>query len=184
MGKRQRRERMVAEDGNGDSSSPVGNVNYNNGSEHSFDELTKALVDGSLSRGQALRLMAGALIGSVMASIPGVAWAQQGDGGCPLTCPEGFRCRLARSSPDSPRTAFCCVEGRDGRYYPGTPYCCQPEEIVGGQCCHPPVFEPCGDECCSAGQCLNGTCCSFGVVCSDTCCPLDWTCVRACYELG
>ena len=43
--------------------------------EHSFDELAKGLATGTLSRGKALRWMGGALLGAVLASVPGVAWA-------------------------------------------------------------------------------------------------------------
>src|SRR5215217_7745025 len=43
--------------------------------EHSFDELARALANGSVSRRQALRLMGGALLGGVLACIPGVALA-------------------------------------------------------------------------------------------------------------
>jgi hypothetical protein len=38
---------------------------------HSFDELAKGLANGSVSRGQALRLIGGTLLGGVLASIPG-----------------------------------------------------------------------------------------------------------------
>src|SRR5215211_7099050 len=53
--------------------------------DHSFDELAKGLAKGSLSRGQALRWMGAAVLGGVLASIPGVALAQQG--GPPQTPP-------------------------------------------------------------------------------------------------
>jgi hypothetical protein len=41
----------------------------------SFDELAVALSSGTLSRGKALRLMGAALVGGVLASIPGMAEA-------------------------------------------------------------------------------------------------------------
>ena len=43
--------------------------------EHSFDQLARGLASGSVSRKQALKLVGGALLGGVLASIPGVAWA-------------------------------------------------------------------------------------------------------------
>ena len=43
--------------------------------EHSFDELAKGLADGGVSRRRALQLIGQALLGGVLASIPGVAWA-------------------------------------------------------------------------------------------------------------
>jgi hypothetical protein len=43
--------------------------------EHSLDELAKGLATGHLSRGKALRWMGGALLGAALASVPGVALA-------------------------------------------------------------------------------------------------------------
>jgi hypothetical protein len=46
------------------------------GRDHSFDELTRGLASGTLSRGKALRLMGAALVGGALASIPGIALAK------------------------------------------------------------------------------------------------------------
>jgi hypothetical protein len=43
--------------------------------EHSLDELAKGLASGTLSRSRAIKLMGAALLGGVLASIPGVALA-------------------------------------------------------------------------------------------------------------
>ena len=43
--------------------------------ERSLDELAKGLATGTLSRGKAIRWMGGALLGAALASVPGVAWA-------------------------------------------------------------------------------------------------------------
>ena len=45
----------------------------------SLDELAKGLATGTLSRGKAIRLVGGALLGAALASLPGVALA---DGDC------------------------------------------------------------------------------------------------------
>jgi hypothetical protein len=45
------------------------------GIDTSFDELAKGLASGRVSRGKALRLVGGALLGAALASVPGVAWA-------------------------------------------------------------------------------------------------------------
>jgi hypothetical protein len=56
----------------------------------SLDELAKGLANGTLSRGKALRLVGGALLGAALASVPGVAWADD-------RCPEGqTRCGEVR----------------------------------------------------------------------------------------
>jgi hypothetical protein len=55
--------------------------------EHSFDELARGLASGSVSRRKALRLMGAALLGSTLASIPGVALAVPPSGSPPGRCP-------------------------------------------------------------------------------------------------
>ena|ERR687889_1907712 len=55
--------------------------------EHSFDELTRGLANGTLSRGKALRLMGAALVGGALASIPGIALAE------PKLKPDGAKCK-------------------------------------------------------------------------------------------
>jgi hypothetical protein len=62
--------------------------------ERSFDELARGLADGSLTRGKALKLMGAALLGSVLFSIPGVAWAKPKPGTCTKNkhCPAGQTC--------------------------------------------------------------------------------------------
>ena len=53
--------------------------------EHFFDELARGLASGSVSRRKALRLMGGILIGTVVASVPGITLAQraaEGAGAC------------------------------------------------------------------------------------------------------
>jgi len=51
-----------------------------------FDELTRGLASGSISRRKALKLMGAALLGGTLASIPGIAW------GAKLK-PGGARCK-------------------------------------------------------------------------------------------
>jgi hypothetical protein len=61
--------------------------------ERAFDELTRGLASGTLSRGKALRVMGAALVGGALASLPGVALA---DDDCRSF---GHRCR---------RDSQCC----------------------------------------------------------------------------
>jgi hypothetical protein len=58
--------------------------------ESSFDELAKGLASGTLSRRKALRLMGAALVGGVLASIPGIAEA------APKGKPAGRKCKRDR----------------------------------------------------------------------------------------
>ena len=58
----------VEENGTGQFPSPEDST-----AQHSFDDLARGLASGSLSRRRALRLLGGALAGSLMASFPGVA---------------------------------------------------------------------------------------------------------------
>jgi hypothetical protein len=57
--------------------------------ERSFDELASGLASGTLSRGRALKLMGAALVGGVLASIPGIA---QADPGCKVCYAQGDTC--------------------------------------------------------------------------------------------
>jgi hypothetical protein len=43
--------------------------------DSSFDQLARGLASGSISRGKAIRLMSAALLGGTLASMPGVALA-------------------------------------------------------------------------------------------------------------
>ncbi len=52
-----------------------GSVQHTSNVETSFDELAKGLTNGTLSRRKALRMFGAALVGGMLASIPGVAWA-------------------------------------------------------------------------------------------------------------
>ena len=64
---------MSAEDRNGERSPSVNTTKV----DHSLDDLAKGLANGDVSRRKALRLIGGALLGGVWASIPGVALAQR-----------------------------------------------------------------------------------------------------------
>jgi len=65
-----------------------------------FDELAVGLSSGTLSRGKALKLMGAALVGSALASIPGIA------GAAPKPKPAGKKCKS-----DSQCLSGVCVSG-------------------------------------------------------------------------
>jgi hypothetical protein len=73
--------------------------------ESSFDELARGLASGSVSRRKALGLMGAALVGGVLASIPGVVEA------APFTCPPALpvKCRRAFNGEQCcPSGTVCC----------------------------------------------------------------------------
>ncbi len=111
--------------------------------EHSLDALAKGLADRSLSRRDALKWVSGALLGGLLASIPGVALAthderhnphSQGGGACPegLTKCQG---RCVNLSNNNEHCGQCNVR-------------CSPnvEQCVNGTCVGatspPPVSPP------------------------------------------
>ena len=148
--------------------------------DNSLDELARGLADGSLSRRKALRLLGGALLGGVVASIPGVAWAAPPEGqGRP--CPKGaIKCGdTCCTSPEDRCCRGVCTNvvfnqsncGRCGNK-------CAPEEgCCGGRCVPLNTAENCGGcfaGCHEAEICVSGTCqCPQAgeTLCANVCCP-------------
>jgi len=136
--------------------------------ERSFDELARGLADGTLSRRRALRMIGGALVGGVLASIPGTALAAK-----PAPCPSGKKCGK-RCCPDA---SFVCSKGNCA-CPSGTTNC-------GGTCVNLTTFQTdpqncgnCGNICppgtnCSSGECVS--LCSGGQICCCQCsyCQVD-----------
>jgi hypothetical protein len=108
-------------------------------SDRSFDALAKGLANGSVSRRKALKLMGGALLGGVLASIPGVALAapQPGKGPCQ---PGQFQCGKKCCPSEA-----SCVRGEC--------VCPAPKTVVGGAC-----VCPTNTTCTSSGGTLNANC--------------------------
>ena len=117
---------------------------------HPFDDLARILAEGNLSRRRALRLFGAALVGTMMASVRGMALAAP----CPhlrkckrRCCPEPFIC--------VDETCVCPV-GREtcpGGNLQGTDTCCP----QGYSCCA--ISNPQGGN-------LNSICCpTVGSVC-------------------
>jgi hypothetical protein len=163
----------------------------------SFDDLTRALANGSMSRRRALRLMSSALVGGVLASIPGVALAQNNSGGnsaCAHFCNEVLPgetdlrgvCKSAAAHgeglcpqceadptricdlPSAPDQLRCCPEGD---VCCGTEACCEPGET----CCFGQPSTQGQNRCCPQGESCCGTsaCCGVG----QNCCPQENRCV-------
>lgn len=88
---------MAAEDRNGEVSTQ-GECTGCSARESSFDELAKGLASGTISRRGVLRLMGSAIVGTVLASVSGVAWAAPPEG-------RGRPCVLAQRARKSAGTA-------------------------------------------------------------------------------
>jgi Stigma-specific protein, Stig1 len=153
--------------------------------EHSFDELAKGLASGTVSRHRVLKLMGGALLGALLATIPGVGWAQPGTGGgkgggggAPQgRCPSGFtNCRgkcviLAEDRNNCGACGVICPEGRsctNGACVEQSP-CPSGQTFCNGTCVNTngdinncgqcgnscEDNNPCTDKLCSVGTCLR-----------------------------
>ncbi len=119
--------------------------------ERSFDELAKGLANGSVSRGRALKLLGAVLVGGVLASIPGLAWAQQGP-------PE------SRGRP-CPKGAIKC----------GDTCCFSPEDRCCRGVCTNVVFDRsncgrCGNECAPGEDCCGERCVPLNTSQNCGCC--------------
>src|SRR5215216_4230826 len=168
-----------------------------------FDELARALASGSLSRGKALRLMGGLLVGSALGSVPGVAWAadrcSEGQTRCGDRCVNLKRnerhCGSCSNRCASNQTCCKgrCVNLRRNERHCGSCFnlCAEGEEGVSGDCkpsCIPngePCTEQTAQQCCS-GSCSNNICCPADRVglSNGTCakpCTIGGECTPGCY---
>jgi hypothetical protein len=119
--------------------------------ESSFDELTRGLASGSISRGKAIRLMGAALVGGTLTSFGfgGVALA---DDRCK---PTGKKCK---------KNAQCC----SGNCVNGACSACPDGKVLlsNGTCaiiCSALGECPCGDDACTGrfGNNISGICAGF-----------------------
>jgi hypothetical protein len=142
-----------------------------------FDDLAKGLASGTLSRGKALRLLGGALVGATLASLPGVAWASTGgNSACAHYCNEVFppgrergRCKSQGTKGRGP--CYSCTPGiGPGPHF--TPQCGPNEEFDPEACeceaagCTGEFYEGYNPEC-KANEFFNTTTCT----CEPTICP-------------
>jgi hypothetical protein len=151
--------------------------------DNSIDGLAKGLASGTISRGTALRMMGGALLGGMLASVPGAAWAAKPKPGkrckTDAQCPTGRVC-VNRACQCPPGTTLCggnCVDLQSdsqncltcGNACPGGSSCvngscvCAPEQInCGGVCTDYLTDEAncglCGNACSAGETCQRGQC--------------------------
>ena len=127
------------------------------GGATSFDELAKGLAGGTISRGKALRLLGAALFGGAVASVPGVAWAND-------RCSEGqTRCgdRCVNLQTNERHCGSC------GNRCRSTQTCCK------GKCVNTQTNERhcggCFDRCDEGKECVAGVCEGGEPICTPSC---------------
>jgi hypothetical protein len=137
------------------------------GEATSFDELAKGLASGTLSRGKALRLLGGALVGATLASVPGVAWAKKKPGK-QKKCKDFEDCQGTIQGSECIKGQCVCGSGTTlcGGSCCTTEFCCGG---VNGVCCGAPNTTCVNGECvCSPGSAAcEGGCCPEGDICVD-----------------
>jgi hypothetical protein len=108
-----------------------------------FDDLAKGLASGTVSRGQALRWMGGALVGAALASVPGVAWAAPGgNSACVQFCKEVF------PGPGRDECIGAAARG-EGLCFECGPKATDPTRVLCGQVCCAS-----GESCSANEQCV------------------------------
>jgi hypothetical protein len=124
--------------------------------QHSFDDLARGLASGALSRRRALRLLGGALVGSMMASFPGVAKARgtEGNGDNDKRCLDRRKTRCNGKCVNLQKSEKHC--GRCGKRCRSDQTCCK------GHCVNLQKSEKhcgsCGKHCRSTQTCCKGHC--------------------------
>jgi hypothetical protein len=103
--------------------------------EHTLDNLSRMLADESVSRARALRLLGAALVGGLLAYIPGGAKAAPVDctidpsfpQQCGRQCCTAVQvcCGIGGNAYCCPSDATCCQKGQDRICCPPGTICCQ-----------------------------------------------------------
>jgi hypothetical protein len=126
--------------------------------ERSFDDLARGLADGTLSRGKAIRWMGGALLGAALASVPGVALA---DDDCRRF---GRRCR---------RDSQCCSRNCVRRGDDKVCACPEGQRRCNDRCVNLDRNEnhcgSCSNRCDEGQECVEGVCSGGEPICNPPC---------------
>ena len=125
--------------------------------EYSLDELAKGLATGTLSRGKAIRWMGGALLGAALASVPGVAWADD--------------CR--RLGRECRRDSQCCSRNCIRRGDDKVCACPEGKNRCGDRCVNLDRNErhcgECFNRCADGEECVDSECVGGGPICTPSC---------------
>ncbi len=171
--------------------------------ERSLDELAKGLATGTLSRGKAIRWMGGALLGAALASVPGMALANDDCRSLGRECRRDSQCcsgncvrrgddKVCACPEGQRRCGDRCVNLQRNERHCGECFnrCAEGEECVGGECqgggcpsgtvkCFE-VGNTCVPGCpdgqildCLTGQCLPA-CAPDQPCCRECCCSCDY----------
>jgi hypothetical protein len=128
------------------------------GVELSLDELAKGLASGTLSRGKAIRWMGGALLGAALASVPGMAWA---DDDCRRL---GRECR---------RDSQCCSRNCIRRGDDKVCGCPEGKSRCNDRCVNLERNEnhcgSCSNRCAEGQECMEGVCGGGEPICNPPC---------------
>jgi hypothetical protein len=157
---------MAVEDHNGEVVSPQEECTDCDisASESSFDGLARGLADGTISRRKALRMLGATLVGGVLASIPGTAWAAR------PSCPSGMRsCRgTCVDTNTDPQNCGRCNRACS----PDPPTQGSGLSCAGGECMCPPDAVLCPGS--RIGR--NAACCKPCGTVNPVYYPYDYTC--------
>jgi hypothetical protein len=156
-----------------------------------FDDLARGLADGTLTRGKAIRLMGVALVGGALASLPGVALADDDCRRFGRRCRRDSQCCSKNCVRRGDDKVCGCPEGQrrckdrcvnldrnENHCGSCSNRCAEGQECVGGVCaggCASDGGACSGDtDCCAEGQqCVSGVCqCPSGTtLCGGSCVP-------------
>ncbi len=148
--------------------------------DHSFDELTRGLASGSISRGKAIRLMGAVLVGGPLTSF-GVGGVALADDRCK---PTGKKCKKNAQCCSGNCVNGACSACPDGRVLLSNGTTCAILCYGFGEC-------PCGDDLCNgrfetttSGICANYNGSSFIDCETDAVCPPGEFCSVSGSEMG
>jgi Stigma-specific protein, Stig1 len=134
----------------------------------SFDELAKGLATGTLSRGKALRWMGSALLGAALASVPGVAWANDDCRRLGRECRRDSQCCSRNCIRRGDDKVCGCPTGRTR---------CKDDRCVNLETNERHCGE-CFNRCAEGQECVEGKCSGGEPICDPPCTDAEHECVE------